>query len=181
MRRGIALALLGTAALAGGCAGQARFVQKNVDGTGTVAVSDNSNMWPTYNRREALAKIQEHVGPNFEIVSEGEVGVGQSTTSDAQVNSLPVGGKKNRGPDLELQTVRGTTTSRDITEYHIMYRRIAAPAAGGAPNGIAPAGGVQPAAGVAPGESGIQPAGASGMPPIRPVMRTSFPSGSCAP
>jgi hypothetical protein len=98
-----------------GCA-SARYVERHSD-SGVVAIPENSNHWPTYYRQAALDLIEKHVGPHYEILEEREVVVGQQTNNNQQV-----------GPDF----LSGFSTTRDLTEWRIAYRRAAAPGVGGA-------------------------------------------------
>jgi len=148
------LLALGTLAGLSGCA-SARYVERQAD-SGVVAIPENSNHWPTYYRQAALNLITQHVGPHYEILEEREVVVGQQTNNNQQV-----------GPDF----LAGITTTRELTEWRIAYRRAANPhypSVGGhtsvsPPTGSRPvthgstqAGGntVQPAGGV-PATSGV--------------------------
>lgn len=154
MRRGIAVALAGLVALAGGCASPAHYVEKKGDG-GVVAIPANTNGWPNFNRREALALIEKHVGPNYEIVEEREVVTGQATATNQQVNTEAVANRRNPALPGERQTSTSTTTQHDLTEWRITYRRRLGPVVpdqpfGGAGSPVIQTGGVQ-SQGVAPG------------------------------
>jgi hypothetical protein len=92
-----------------GCASPARYIDRTPDG-GIVAIPANTDYFPTYNRSAAIEKIKEHVGPNYEIVEERETPKGQQTFSNQQVN--------NKG-----QSITNTTTTQDLTEWQITYRR----------------------------------------------------------
>jgi hypothetical protein len=104
------LLALGTLAGLSGCA-SARYVERQAD-SGVVAIPENSNHWPTYYRQAALNLITQHVGPHYEILEEREVVVGQQTNNNQQV-----------GPDF----LAGITTTRELTEWRIAYRRAANP------------------------------------------------------
>jgi hypothetical protein len=121
-------ALLATVSLlASGCA-SARWVQCGADG-GVVAMPSNT----TQNREKALALIREKC-PDFEIVHEEEVVVGQTahTNTETDVNgpgSIVVGGGKKgarAGIAVPLgptqRTTVQTTSYEDITEWRITYR-----------------------------------------------------------
>ena len=146
----------------------AHFVEKTGD-SGVVAIPANTNVWPTYYQTEAMAKIREHVGPNFEIVHEGLVQTGKTTVNNEHLNNDRM---------LNNQTINTTTTTQDMTEWRITYRKKAGPApiindgtARGLPNGrsgaggVQPAGGLQPAGGAHPLGNGVQSAGG----PVSPV------------
>jgi len=131
-----------------GCAA-ARYVQRQ-PGEGVVAIPDNSNFWPTYNRDQALKLIQEHVGPDYEIVKEEAVVTGQVTTTDQQTTETPLQNRKTQAPAGTQTTVAQTTRTTDATQWYIHYRRRQGAATGGAvvPTGGPPGvnGGVVPAA-----------------------------------
>lgn len=127
MTRAFAGAVVAVVALAGGCAAPARYVEKGGD-TGVVAIPANSDAWPNYHRREALALIQRHVGPNYEIVDEREVVTGSTTMNNQQVSTQRPAAK---GPPGEIQTVSGVTAQTDQKEWRIWYRKTDGPAAGG--------------------------------------------------
>ena len=182
MKRGITFALLGVLAAAGGCGSPAQFVEKRGD-SGTVSISDNTNYWPNYNRREALALIQQHVGPNYEIIDERKVVTGQSTRNEQQTNTEMTQNKRNPNLPGERQTTTGSVTTQDITQWQISYRKL--PAAGDyPPPGVTPAGGVirtgGPGAGVVPS---VQPAGGTptrgGTSYFTPARRPAAPA-DCA-
>ena len=160
--------MLGVAAvLAGlsGCASPAQVVSKDV-GSGTVVISipDNSDVWPTYNRRAAmeLAEKQGVMNPERSIVKEEQVIVGQRTNNNQTVNG---------------QMVQGMTTTSEVTKYQLTFQK--KPLGPGMPMG-APGGvqqtqylpgmypGVQPAGGIVPsvqpGQAGrnVVPAGGLG-------------------
>jgi hypothetical protein len=144
MKRGIVFAVLGLAALAGGCGTPARYVQKNADG-GVVAIPANTNSWPGYNRREAEALIVKHVGPNFEIVEERQVVTGQRTTNEQRTDVEKTQNKRNPNLPGERQTTTGSVTTSDITEYQLVYRKVPGPVPAQPYGPISPAGGTQPA------------------------------------
>ena len=185
MKRGITFALLGVLAAAGGCAVPAQYVEKRGD-SGTVAVPDNTNYWPNYNRREALALIQQHVGPNYEIIDERKVVTGQSTRNEQQTNTEMMQNRRNPNLPGERQTTTGSVTTQDLTQWQITYRKL--PGVGdypppGAP-GVTPAGGAirtgGPGAGVVPS---VLPAGGApsrgGTSYFTPARRPAAP-GDCA-
>jgi hypothetical protein len=128
-----------------GCMGGARFVHKDVAG-GTVAIPENTDMWPTYYRSEAIKMIREQHGANVEIVSEGEVVVGQETRNDQRTENRKIG--PDGTPIGNLTTSVNTTSTTDKKEYQIQYRIKPmtvntggmVPANGG--SGLIPAGGI---------------------------------------
>lgn len=136
MKRGFAVAVVALVSLAGGCASPARYVERG--GTqGVVAIPSNTDSFPGYNRREALALIQKHVGPNYEIVDEREVVTGTNTTNNQIANGQQTPNAK--GGKSEIQTVSGVTTQTDRTEWRITYRKVGEGSAdGGLPAGTVP-------------------------------------------
>jgi hypothetical protein len=130
-----------------GCATPARYVERQ-PGAGVVAVPTGTDVWPSYHRRAALELIERHVGAGYEIVDEREVATGKATQNDQRVHD-----RETLNPILDgaRQTVTNTTTTRDVTEWRISYRKRAEPAAdavrrteyrsGSGPDGVKPAGG----------------------------------------
>ena len=117
--------VLGVVALVAGlsgCASPARYIERTGD-TGVVAIPANTDAFPTYNRSEAMALIQKHVGPNFEIVEEREVATGKRTLNDQQVNNEQTWNTSNPLLPANKQTVQNTTTTQDVTEWRIAYRK----------------------------------------------------------
>ena len=106
-----------------GCS-NARYIQKDANG-GVIAMSaDNS-----WNRKKAEELMKEHVGAGYQIVEEKEVITGQVTTnhSDTQhelgVNSaIPI-------LPANKQVTTTTTSTKDVTEWQITYRRGGLPSA----------------------------------------------------
>lgn len=125
---------LGVAALVAGlsgCASPAKEISFDPQtGSGVVAIPANSDAWPTFNRQQAVALIQKRVGPNFDIVEEGQVVTGKQTVNNQQTTG---------------DQAFGTTTTTDVTEYRIAYRKLPAGQASRAPLPGMPAapGGVQ--------------------------------------
>jgi hypothetical protein len=110
--------LWGAVALAGvGCA-SARYVHQDANG-GVVAMSSNSSG----NREKAMKLIQDHVGPGYQIVEEREVVTGQSTTNHANTQKELTAHSELPFLPAEKQTTVTTTTTRDVTEWQIVYRR----------------------------------------------------------
>jgi hypothetical protein len=156
-------AVLLTVAGLTGCGSTARYVAKRGD-TGVVAIPNNSNAWPTYNRRNAEELIRQHVGPDFEVLEEREVVTGTSVSNNQQVQREQL--TNGRYLPIEKDTVTNTTSTRDTTEYQITYRRRSGPAVGGligsrGPGGLTPATGpesIVPAGGPVPGVESVVPA-----------------------
>lgn len=140
MTRFGAFVLVAVMAAAGGCAAPAKYVEKNAN-DGIVAVPDDTDCWPGYHRRAALEKITQHVGPNYEIVSERRVVTGQTTTGNGQSTTTDhtLNPKNPARPAQQWQTTTGTSTAmtQDVTQWQITYRRKDTPAA----SGLQPAGG----------------------------------------
>jgi hypothetical protein len=147
MRRVLTLAA-GLCAVAGTGCSSARYVQRG-SADGVVAVPNRSNDWPSYNYNKAVELITQHVGPDYEIVHEGEVETGSVTTHDQQVNREGVFNTSMPILPAEKITTVNTATTRATTEYRITYRRRATtPVAAATTPPAAPP--VQPAGGVIP-------------------------------
>jgi hypothetical protein len=127
-----------------GCASPARYVEKSGD-VGVIAIPANTDAWPTHYRSEAFALIERHVGPNFEIVEEKEVPVGTRTNNNQQVKREQTFNSTMPFLPAEKDTVTNTTSTHDITEWRIAYRRkvVANPAVGDI-NHLGQAGGLTP-------------------------------------
>src|SRR5690242_10545260 len=121
MKRFLILAAAVATATSVGCA-NARYVQKMGD-EGIVAIPNNTDAWPNYNRTEACRLIEQHVGPAYEIVEEKEVVTGTATTNNQDTNR-----EATFNPDVpflpaERQTTTTTTTPRHLAEYHTDHRK----------------------------------------------------------
>jgi hypothetical protein len=157
MKRIGVFAWVALVAAASGCASQAKYIEKKGD-SGVVAIPKNTDTWPNYHRREALALIEKHVGPDYEIVTQGEVVTGQTTLKNAQVNTEQTANRRNPALPGERQTATSTTTQQDITEWRIVYRKKERPepfindinASGTTVQTRYPETGVQPVGGVVP-------------------------------
>jgi hypothetical protein len=165
MRRFLVLAAAVAAASGVGCA-NARYVQKIAD-EGVVAIPVNSDTWPSYNRSGALKLIEQHVGPDYEIVEEREVKTGTATTNVQNTKNEQTFNSEVPFLPAARQTTTATTTAADITEYHIHYRRLAGgltgfPGTAPPANAVVPAGGAAPASGVMPAHHTEPQAGAVG-------------------
>ncbi len=190
--------VMGVAALVAslaGCASPARYVERTGE-TGVVAIPANTDSFPSYNRSEAMALIHKHVGANFEILEEREVATGKRTLNDQQVNNEQTWNMSNPLLPANKQTVQNTTTTQDVTEWRIAYRKKVPTSIGSSPVGsaVTPAGAVQSRAPVGTAPSNVQPAGgiipsvgpATGVVqagPLAPVNPTSsaVPMGPIAP
>ena len=143
-RTWILLIVLGVTVVSSGCCA-ARTVVARPDG-GVVAIPNNTDSWPWYNREKALALIQQQCPNGYEIVREEEVVTGQvaqtnSNTNTSQTPAVVIGGANgttttrngsSRSSDTfgsvaipvgqtQQQTVQ-TTNYRDVTEWRITYR-----------------------------------------------------------
>jgi hypothetical protein len=107
----LALLLLSAA----GCAESARFIVKSPAG-GTVAIPENTNVWPSYYRDKANKLMHEHCPQGCTIVHEEEVVTGVSTTDRVDTDS------HNLGPFTVRDQVSNTTTTRNQTEFRITYQ-----------------------------------------------------------
>ena len=176
------LMLAGVALVAAlsGCASPARYIERSGD-TGVVAIPANTDSFPSYNRSEAMALIHKHVGPNFEILEEREVATGKRTQNDQQMHE-----------DLfNAQHVQNTTTTQDLTEWRIAYRKKApgSNVVGSFGSSVTPGRGMQPRSPVGASSSGVQPAGgiipsvgpAPTVVPAAPVAPMSSPTSSVVP
>lgn len=119
MQRCIWLVGIAIIALAG-CANP-RLVDVSPTG-GCVAVADNSDSWPNYNRRKALELIAKQCPNGYTIVSEKEVVIGQTTTNSTEKNTKEVPLAKGLALDIQ-QTTHNTTNVRDQTEWRITYQK----------------------------------------------------------
>jgi hypothetical protein len=156
--------VLGVAALVAGlsgCASPARYIERTGD-TGVVAIPSNTDAWPSYNRHEAMELIRKHVGPNYDIIEEREVATGKTTLNNQQVNNEQTWNSSNPFLPANRQTVNNTTTTHDVTEWRIAYRKRMIPGpqmpTGGSalPIGMSPGVGTAPAGGVPPGGTAVQ-------------------------
>lgn len=172
-----------------GCASPARYVERSPAGdTGVIAIPANTDTWPMHYRSEAMALIQKHVGPSFEIVDEKEVVVGNRTDNNQFVKREQAFTNPFTGP-VEKDTITNTTSTHDITEYRIAYRKRSGPVVQdinhrGTPTGLTPAQSpaTPPAGGVTQtqyisgsGAAAAQPASATSTQPAHPTSPASTP------
>ncbi|MBM3992970.1 MAG: hypothetical protein FJ303_02270 [Planctomycetes bacterium] len=112
------LALLAACTLTG-CS-SARIINKTADG-GCVAISENSDAWPSYNRTKALDLIGKECPKGYKIIREEEFVTGQTvsnnTTRDTRETPLV------KGVSATQTTTQRTTDVRDKTEYRIWYQK----------------------------------------------------------
>jgi hypothetical protein len=93
-----------------GCANPARYVVREDTG-GIVAIPNNSNAWPSYNRKHAEELMSQHYPEGYEIIREEDTVTGQVTNNTQIKPTLFTG---------EEQATTNTTT--DHTEWRIYYR-----------------------------------------------------------
>ncbi len=126
------LAFVALAANMTGCASPARYIETSAE-SGVVAIPTNTDEWPNFHQSSARSLIEKHVGPAYEIVEQREVVTGQSESNSMQTGPVNL----------------STTTTRDVTEWRIAYRkRTEGPIIGdvnfkGVTTGLTPAGGIQ--------------------------------------
>jgi hypothetical protein len=112
-----------------GCASPARLVSYDAGG-GVVAIPNNSDAWPTYNRRHAEELMRAKFPGGYVIEKEEEVVVGQTQhtftntqrSGDATLAALhiaPVNENTNQ-----------TTSVEDQKEWRIYFRAAAGPGQG---------------------------------------------------
>lgn len=190
----VALAV-GVAVVAGlsGCASPAKLVSKDMqNGVGVVAIPDNTDVWPTYYKRSAMALIAKEVGPGAELVDVQRVVVGQRTNNNQQIQNEQTFNRSNPFLPADKQTVQNTTTTTDVTEYHLVFRF--RPGSGAMPQGAVQqtqyrpgtqGGPVRPAGGIVPQTNpAIVPANGSpttyGYYPSSPGAPGTCPDGRCS-
>lgn len=137
MKRFGALALVAALAAAGGCASAARYAEKKPD-RGVVTVPDDSDCWPGYNRRAALKLIEQHVGPDYEIVDQRTVKTGRTGRSGLPDTNETLNPRNPGAPAYRSASTHATSMPED-TQFQITYRRKDAPS--GATNTVVPVGG----------------------------------------
>lgn len=157
----VALGVAAAVAGLSGCASPAKEISFDPQtGSGVVAIPSNTDAWPTYNYTHAKELIQKRVGPNFEVVEEGQVVTGQQTVNNQQVTG-----------DLAW----GATTTSDVTEWRIAYRKRPGAAAAGGP--LMP--GMQPVQQTQypPGKGAAAAAVGSGVHPAGGIVPSAAPGG----
>ncbi len=119
----VRVAMLVAAVIAVGVSGcqSARYVLRESD-RGIVAIPANTNFWPWKHREGAEKLMQQHFPAGYKIDREFEEVVGKTTTagedSDGQTVQLAEG-----LVTLDTAQRRSTSTTTDVTEYRIEYRR----------------------------------------------------------
>lgn len=156
MKQVLLVAAAVVAAASTGCS-SARYVHRAGD-EGIVAIPANTDTWPSNNRSNAMKLIEQHVGPNYDIVEEREVKTGQTTTNNQNTNKEATFNTSVPFLPAEKQTTTTTTTTHDVTEYQIHYRKRAGTLVGTPGGGPGPVGGLPMGGGVT--QAGAQvPAG----------------------
>jgi hypothetical protein len=180
MKRGTALALLVCLTAAGGCTSPAHSVAWNpVSGAGTVAIPNNTDVWPNHNRTAALELIEKEVGgKNYVITSEGEVVTGRSTTNSQQVNTEQTANPRNPNQTGQQQTVTGSVTQQNLTEYRISFQRT--PPAASGPAGMPVRTPTTTGLTTAGGTGGWQGASPNPVPSVLPPGGNVLPAGGMA-
>lgn len=97
-----------------GCS-QARLVSVDSSG-GIVAIPNNTNRWPCYNRKAADELMARQFPEGYLVDSEGEVVIGRTTTVDTTGNRDSAASQLL---GIGQQTER--TVSHDVTEWHIRF------------------------------------------------------------
>lgn len=120
-KRCLGLLLLGISLAVAGCQ-SARYVMRDQT-QGVVAIPDNSNSWPSYNRKKAEKLMQEHFPEGYVIDREEEAVIGQTTNFSENSNGslIPVGKKPTIG--IGVGSTSGTATTTNATEYRLFYHR----------------------------------------------------------
>jgi hypothetical protein len=85
-----AIGVLALLAGMSGCASPARYVQKNPDSV-TIAIPENTDVWPTHYRAAAEALAKQHLGTNCVAVDEKEVATGAINNASPSANAAPAG------------------------------------------------------------------------------------------
>jgi len=166
MRRLVVMAAAMAVASSVGCS-NARYVHKSGD-EGIVAINDDTDGFPFYNRTKAKKLIEAHVGPDYEIIEEREFANGTIDTTHQDTNRQAAFNPNNPFLPAEQETTTTTTTTTPKTEYRIAYRRTArSGVAIGSGGSIPPpqGGSVLPASHTAPAalSGGIAPPDLSGL------------------
>ncbi len=114
------------ASLAGCATTTARPILRDRDG-GVVAIPDNSDRFPDYNRSQAEDLIREHVGNNYEIVREEEYVLGPVTTSETSTTKRTFLNWLLPWRAAENATTSSTSLTKNQTEYRLQYRKAGPP------------------------------------------------------
>jgi hypothetical protein len=104
-----------------GCANHARLVERDNTG-GIVAVPENSNRWPSYNRKHAEELMRANCPQGYTIVKEEEVVVGQ--TQHTQTNTDRSGSQVLAALHIDPvnEKTNQTTFYDDKKEWRIYYQ-----------------------------------------------------------
>src|SRR5438128_857619 len=112
-------ALLASVVVLGiGCA-HARLVEVNGSGGGVVAIPENSNGWPSRNRRHAEALMARQCPSGYVIEHEQEFVTGQVQHTNTNINrhGVPILSAVGLGPTYEDQ--QSTVSATDVKEWRI--------------------------------------------------------------
>lgn len=174
MKRFGSLLLVAALSAGGGCASSAKYIEKRPD-SGVVAAPDDSDAWPNHNKSNLLKLIEQHVGPNYEIVDQRTVRTGRQTHSSLPDTNETLNPRRPGSPGYQSST--HATSLPDASEYRITYRRKSGPQVGdvgtGGASGLVPAGGIA--------QPPTQPAGAVPLGMQSPFNRpTVAPAGGAA-
>ncbi|MFO0825736.1 MAG: hypothetical protein U0792_21890 [Gemmataceae bacterium] len=116
---------LGVAAMVAGltgCANSAHYVEQHTE-SGVVAIAENTDKFPTFNRTEALALIEKHVGPNYEIVEERAFTATRRNLRNqhAQTEHVPNPNRIEGSPPI--RDTSDNLGTHEVTEWRISYRK----------------------------------------------------------
>ena len=114
-----------------------------------VAVPDNTNSWPSRNRRHAEELMAKEFPGGYVIEKEQYVVTGQitHTSTNTERHGVPVLSAVGLGPTFEDQAT--TTKAEDVKEWRIWFRAKDAPPV----QTVYPAGGPAPPGGVIPAKA----------------------------
>ena len=98
-----------------------RLVEVSQNG-GCVAIADNSDSWPSYNRTKAMELMSKQCPNGYKIVQEKEVVVGQTRTNSVQRDTKEVPIVKGLVADVQ-ETTQHTTEVHDRTEWRIWFQK----------------------------------------------------------
>lgn len=160
-----------------GCASPARIVHQEANSV-TIAIPENTNVWPTYYRDEAR-KMAATAIPNPINNGGQEVKVGETVTNSQNTDRRDIGGQNNKPKLGELTTSTNSTTVQNKTEYHMTF----VSGSGSSTNNTAPpipgAGPIAPVSGMAKPETKKPDEPRAVVPPVNipgNSPRSNFPS-----
>jgi hypothetical protein len=115
-------ALFGSLLVLGlGCS-HARLVELSPNGGGVIAIPDNTNSWPSRNRRHAEELMAQRCPNGYVVETEREVVIGQvaHTNTETEQHNVPVLTSLGLAP-AKLETQQ-TTSYVDQKEWRIWFR-----------------------------------------------------------